>query len=161
MQQLGSTFAFDITESNGIETVVFEGVVDEFAQLVLVQPKAQEVVLDLAGVERFNSVGVREFTTFIKRLKGRTLRAVRCSQAVVSQANLVAGFLGDAEIESFYVPLFCAACDHEDEDLVVRKDYSDAGLKPSNCANCSAPMTFDGQTGDMSFYLSFMDPSSY
>ena len=160
MQQIGDNFSFKIVSGDGEEKVILDGVIDEYVQLNLVKPSSSDISLDLGGIRRLNSVGVREFCNFMERLKDRRVRVTRCSQAIVSQANLVSGFLGNAVIESFFVPLFCDACDDESELLVLTHEYKKSGLPAQSCASCGAgpdSMGFDGEAQDEKFYLSFLD----
>jgi len=78
------------------------------------------VVLDLGGIRRINSAGVREWVNFIRDTHPRTdhLALSNCSPAIVMQMNMISNFRGNAEVTSFYAPLVCPACDREQDELI-------------------------------------------
>ena len=132
------------------------GVIDEYVQLSQVRPRATNLTIDLVGITRLNSVGVREFSNFMQRLSDCKVRVVNCSPAIVSQASLVAGFFGEAVVESFLVPLYCENCDSELNHLVQADTYRDSGLPDQECDGCREPIAFDAENHIEEFYFSFL-----
>jgi hypothetical protein len=129
-----------------------EGVLDEGSPQVLNELAAHAalqrgVVLDLGGIKRINSLGVRAWIEFMKKLVGRAVRFRRCSAAFVEQLNMISDFRGDATIESLLAPYVCQRSGNVFyEELVVGKDvkkgdYKDAESRP--CRECPEPMSFD------------------
>jgi hypothetical protein len=68
------------------------------------------VVLDLIGVERVTSYGVREWLAFLEELAPRVqqLFLVRCSEAIVAQLGMIRGFAGKGTILSCMAPFTCS-----------------------------------------------------
>ena len=100
------------------------------------------VVLDLDGVKRITSFGVREWITTISRVAPGHLFFVNCRPSVVSQFNMVARFGGPGELVSLYLPYVCASCDHEFETLLdLRTDHAlvrGADVPSTKCPQCGA-----------------------
>jgi anti-anti-sigma regulatory factor len=77
------------------------------------------IAIDLGGVRRFSSAGVREWIHFVRSLPpGTDLSLVGCSTASVTQLNLIDNFRGPARVESFWAPYSCTACGAECEVLL-------------------------------------------
>jgi len=102
---------------------------------------AGEVQLDLAGLVRINSIGLREWMDFVRTIGGRDVRLVRCAPAFVEQMNAIANFTGDLRIESV---LAAFECEHDSEvvRLEVRTEDARAGRLPAPppCPRCSRTM---------------------
>jgi anti-anti-sigma regulatory factor len=130
--------------------VTLEGDLDENADLLVLQPVlVGRVVLDLGGVRRINSAGVREWVNFIRDVEPRTehLALANCSPAIVMQMNMIANFRGSAEVLSFYAPLVCPVCDREQDELIEVTPEIVAGLPDHipdfNCAECATVLELD------------------
>jgi anti-anti-sigma regulatory factor len=124
----------------------------------LVREDCETMILDLAGVARINSCGVREWITFVNSLAsaGKKIVMERCSVPVVHQLNMVSNFRGGAEIHSAFAPYFCASCQAEHTRLI---DLHDPAARRSledevKCPICAAPMEFDDLPDS---YLAFYD----
>ena len=131
-------------------TVALAGDLDENAGLYDLQPTLTgRVVLDLGGVRRINSAGVREWVNFIRDVEQTTthLALARCSPAIVMQMNMIANFRGSAEVLSFYAPLVCPACEREEDGLVEATPEVLVGLPhrlPTfACPECRTPLELD------------------
>lgn len=73
-------------------------------------PKSTVVRFDLGNVRTINSGGVREWISWIAKLKISPIY-VNCPQSVVMQFNMVKEFLGDnSKVESFQLPVYCENC---------------------------------------------------
>jgi len=93
-------------------TVVrIEGAIDERFNLDGFTGRRDVVVLDIDGVTRINSVGIKRWKTALTNLDAQYLCFVRCRPAVVSQFNIVSGFGCGGELISFYLPYLCPHCD--------------------------------------------------
>src|SRR5690348_6840191 len=87
-----------------------------FGELVQLRGR---VLLDLAGVRRINSFGVRELLNFLEALAPRcTLEGERCSSAVVMQLNMLPELSKKLQVRSVLVPMECTRCTHEQEVAV-------------------------------------------
>jgi len=108
-----------------------------------------DVDLELDGVTRINSCGVREWVNFVRTLDDvKSLRFARCSPTVVLQLNTIYNFRGQARVSSFLAPYVCEAC-HVDEYklLDVAEHFGErgpnAGVPAFRCPRCGGAMMFD------------------
>ena len=129
--QVRFRFSGEITENSNFAPLLRDG--------------ADEIVLDLAGIERINSCGVREWLNFVGLLAkgGHTLVMERCSVPIVHQLNMVSNFRGGAEVRSVYAPYLCGKCDQEGSKLIELDKGGTVALKPELCPSCGANMEFD------------------
>ena len=100
------------------------------------------VVLDLAGVRRINSFGVRELLNFFEALRRSCqLEAERCSTAIVTQLNMLPEFTRHLKVRSILAPMECPRCLHEQE---ISVEMSTPGRRPTLpstiCDRCHTPM---------------------
>lgn len=132
------------TRADGDKTLVtIAGVVDENADMRALATLTGRVELDLSGVRRFNSVGVRTWVDALRALSARAqVLYVACSSSVVNQVNMISGFLGGGRIVSFYGAMRCESCDSEVDHLFDRVECED-GLPPVSCAKCGRELELD------------------
>jgi eukaryotic-like serine/threonine-protein kinase len=103
--------------------------------------------LDLGGVVRINSIGVRDWVKFALALQssGRTLVLQKCSVPIVQQLNAIAGFKGNGIVASVFAPYYCRHCDTQSRRLI---ELSNTQALPDleaamNCPDCGKLMEFD------------------
>lgn len=73
---------------------------------VVVNP-AFDLHIDLKDLTAINSLGIRNFISWIHKVECQRLRVFFCPRVFVVQLNMVDGFLPKkAEIESFFVPYY-------------------------------------------------------
>lgn len=121
------------------------GVIDEhFDRQQIVEGRQGVVVLDLDGVRRITSFGIREWVTAMREAQAAVF-FVRCRPAIVSQFNMVANFAGRGQLVSLYAPYRCPSCERELEVLIDRRRQSGAALSASevHCPDCRAEMELD------------------
>lgn len=108
-----------LRRGSGRLVVEFHGDFDETADLsTLASALYGPVAIDLGGVKRINSAGVREWIQFVRNLPDVTeLVLIGCSKVSVAQLNLIDNFRGPAHVESFWAPYSCA-CGNEREILL-------------------------------------------
>jgi hypothetical protein len=99
------------------------------------------VVLDLLGVDRVTSYGVREWLAFLEEAGTRVsqLFLARCSEAIVAQLGMIRGFAGRAQILSVMAPYTCTCGAQVNGLLDLRTHGRDIALGevPSpQCPNC-------------------------
>lgn len=130
------------------------GILDEDNALGALVEKvgSGRALINLAGVERINSTGTRDWVNWLARLeaKGAQLELVACSPAVVAQLNLVKNFAGKGTVKSFQVPYYCSTCDVKKSLLVNVADMGGAPPykpPPCYCDKCESPMAFDDMPG--------------
>jgi hypothetical protein len=124
------------------------GEIDENADLdELSRRLSGNVELDLYGVSRINSCGVREWVNFVRGLDHvDDLAFSRCSPSVVLQLNTIYNFRGGARVISFVAPYLCESCHHDEQQLLVIAEHfprptSDAPVL--SCPRCKGDMVFD------------------
>lgn len=107
------------------------------------------LVLDLGGVKKISSFGIREWVDFVATA-GKTVRSmilIECSPKVVDQLNMVANFAGAGRVFSFYAPFRCDYCDAEHRVLLqVDRDHEtikSMKLAERPCPTCHEAMYFD------------------
>src|SRR5579859_535081 len=94
------------------------GVVDErYEAKALLDAMAPVSVLDLEGVTRITSFGVRQWSEAMKTLPShlKHLYLVRCPPSFVDQLNMVLNFGGRSEVLSTNCIYFCEECQEERE----------------------------------------------
>lgn len=145
----------------GIACLKFSGTIDEAfeGKKIARSIQADTLVLDLGGVKKISSFGIREWvdfaTTAVKQVKQMVL--IECAPKVVDQLNMVANFAGGGRVYSFYAPFRCDYCDSEQRTLLeVGKDFEaikSMKLGDRPCPSCKESMYFDE---DGSTYFSYM-----
>lgn len=138
---------------SGARVVKLEGVLDEDNELdnLIEKIGAGMALINLAGVERINSIGARDWVNWLTSIEAKGIRPVLicCSPAVVEQLNRIKNFAGSATVKSFHVPYHCAVC-NLDKLLLVH--VSEMGALPHrapkcSCDSCGGPMTFTDESG--------------
>ncbi len=130
--------------------VALRGEINENADLTeLSRLLTGDVELDMEGVTRVNSCGVREWVNFVRGLDQQLdgLRFSRCSPNVVLQLNTIYNFRGRARVVSFLAPYVCEVC-HVDEYrlLDVAEHFPDRAhpvLPSFRCQRCGGILVFD------------------
>jgi anti-anti-sigma regulatory factor len=144
-----------------ISCLKFSGTIDEAfeGKKIARTIQGETLVLDLGGVKKISSFGIREWvdfaTTAVKQVKQMVL--IECAPKVVDQLNMVANFAGGGRVFSFYAPFRCDYCDSEQRTLLeVAKDYEaikSMKLGDRPCPSCKESMYFDE---DGSTYFSYI-----
>jgi anti-anti-sigma regulatory factor len=145
----------------GVTCLKFTGTIDEGfdGKKIARTVSGETLVLDLGGVKKISSFGIREWVDFIgvatKQVKQTVL--IECAPKVVDQLNMVANFAGSGRVYSFYAPFRCDYCDSEHRVLLdVAKDYEACKamkLAERPCPSCKEAMYFDE---DGSTYFSYI-----
>ena len=115
---------------------------------ILPLPGVTSLSVDLTGVHSINSIGVKHWILWTLRIpKTCMVKLINCPYMIVSQANIVVGFLSPGmSVESFRAPYACEACGVEIIRTLTRgHDYEYAApAKPhminlppqSECPKC-------------------------
>jgi predicted RNA-binding Zn-ribbon protein involved in translation (DUF1610 family) len=126
------------------------GRIDERARLAdLVATVAPgPLVIDLAEVTYINSLGVRDWVSFLRRLAGNGVEVTfdRCADVMVLQMNMITDARGKATVRSFFAPFACDGCGWEGASLVVTDEVAPdvvAGRTPEAvCPDCGQKARF-------------------
>ncbi|MDB4953066.1 MAG: hypothetical protein JWO36_635 [Myxococcales bacterium] len=145
----------------GITCLKFSGTIDEsFDGKKLGRAmEGETLVLDLGGVKKISSFGIREWVDFVSAAGAKTKRLVliECAPKVVDQLNMVANFAGGGRVFSFYAPFRCDYCDSEHRVLLeLARDFEalkTMKLAERPCPSCKESMYFDE---DGSTYFSYV-----
>lgn len=138
---------------DGISLLSIKGEVIETAQFpddiagIGLQPTIR---VDLSGVDRFNSIGVKKWIFFMQAIRQNQPQAKvtlsACSVVVVEQINLYgAAFTAGGEVVSLFVPFRCEACAHQSPVRMLAEDVKRSGYKVANqaCERCGGVAVFD------------------
>src|SRR5258706_6334244 len=106
----------------------FVGTIDESfdGKKIAKTIEAEWLVVDLGGVKKISSFGIREWVDFMTTAskQSKQLTLIECAPKVVDQLNMVANFAGGGRVFSFYAPFRCDYCDSEQRTLLeVSKDF--------------------------------------
>jgi hypothetical protein len=135
---------FKVENADG--QVRLSGVIDEHADLSflssLVGPK---VVMNLRGVRRINSYGVRHWMEHIRKVPPSVqMEVIEIPPPIVDQVNMVHGFMGRGKVVSFYVPYTCGNCEEYREQLVTSSEVrAKKALPEVKCPACDSVMEVD------------------
>lgn len=150
---MAKKFSIGANTSEDVTFLKVTGVIDEDNSLAgsLKKIEGRTVVIDLSGVERINSCGVRDWVNWLNDLdaRGKKVVLVRCSPCIVNQINLVNNFVGQGMVKSFFAPYFCPSCDLEQLKLLQIEDF--AGMdrprapqaRGDACQQAQCQMEFD------------------
>ncbi len=117
------------------------------------------LVLDLGGVKKISSFGIREWVDFVSTASKlvRSMILIECTPKVVDQLNMVANFAGGGRVFSFYAPFRCDYCDSEHRVLLqIDRDFEtikSMKLAERPCPTCKEGMYFDE---DGATYFSYL-----
>ncbi len=113
------------------------------------------VVLDLAGVERVTSYGVREWLAMLSLCKGTELWLARCSEPIVAQLSTIKGFSGHGRVASLLLSFRCDACGTSFARLfdleLDAAELSSGAPAPRACEQCGGPAKPDDDEASLRF----------
>jgi len=142
---------------SGARVIKLAGVLDEDNRLRELGEKLSggTVLINLAGVERINSIGGRDWVKWLAALEAQGIRPilVSCSPAIVLQLNRVKNFAGNAMVKSFQAPYHCESCDADKLLLVHVSELRDRARPSCSCDVCGARMKL---TEDPVTYFAFV-----
>ncbi len=110
---------WDIAPGPERTRVIFKGDITEATSFDDLLPiMVGRIEFDLSQVRYINSLGVREWTDFLKRAGIQGYEFQACSIPFVLQASLSPSMLGKGTVTSFFAPYYCTTCDYTDERLL-------------------------------------------
>ena len=140
-----------------LTVVRFEGRIDErFSGKDLGSALSGSLVLDLAGVERITSYGVRAWLEMLEAIPiDAEVHLYRCSEAVVAQLGSSSAFAGRARVVSFLVPVVCDDCGATSQlavDVERSRDVLLDGRAPERpCERCGGRPRLDDDPSILGF----------
>ncbi len=130
--------------------IALMGVINEDSDLELQKLQAiiQElgsslVAFNFAEVRGINSLGVRAWIQFLRRLEVSKTRVhfEACPPEVVMQINMVPNFLSTAKVVSFYANYVCESCNTNSAQLISCGDAGSSAIpQPPACPQCGTTM---------------------
>jgi hypothetical protein len=142
-----ASFQIEVRDAGDKTVLIVNGIIDENADLSpLLSLPAKPAELNLKGVRRINSFGVRAWIDMVRRVPITTpLTFVQCPPPVIDQCNMVAGFLGHGVLKSFFAPMTCEECDEQVDQLFETERCRANGgkLPPTPCPRCGRNMEVD------------------
>ena len=151
----GETFSWRLQppqggeEAGGLLSVEIKGEINENADFSELRRQLYgDVVLQLDGISRINSCGVREWVNFVRGLDAvGSLYFARCSPTVVLQLNTIYNFRGRARVVSFLAPYVCEVCHVDEYKLLDVNEHFHDRQHPSvpafRCERCGGVLMFD------------------
>ena len=139
--------------------VFLEGSITEHDDIVPLSEKLPaEAVLDVSGITRINSSGVRQWIHFVKSVPETVQISLEgCPLVVINQINMIANFLGASRIKvkSLVVPFACVTCGNSAEELREAERLAKEGIVGSpSCPECGSEMEPDVLQSE---YLAFLN----
>jgi serine/threonine protein kinase len=106
-----------------------------------------DVVVDLSGVQRVTSFGVREWLAMVGAARTSSLTLVRCPEPIVNQLSMIRGFAGSGRVWSFDAPYVCTRC-RTTFSRLIEAEADAAAVRaqeppPATCPSCGGDGTFD------------------
>jgi hypothetical protein len=121
-----SKFSYKKIEELSYVTFYFEGSIDESFSTFNVKPHQNKgVKIDFAKVTSINSIGIRNWISWVSSSPGISFTFLNCPVCVVEQINNVKGFIPEnSVIESFFVPYYSEHTGEEKHELYkINKDF--------------------------------------
>ena len=140
----------------GVREVRVSGAIDGRAQLGALLESAQVLRIDLAGVTRIDSLGVREWIRVTAAIPEATeVVWVATGVPMATQLTMISHFADRARIESIHVPCRCTRCGLEHRTTCTDLGQAEHDVKLSACNICGAPLDLDDD--DRAFVTSVME----
>lgn len=160
-QDNGEKLTLEKFADGGIACLRFLGTIDESfeGKKIAATIKCETLLLDLGGVRKISSFGIREWVDFITAASKQATNVVlvECGPKIIDQLNMVANFAGSGRVYSFYAPYRCDYCDAEHRVLFTfDRDYEAIkAMKLGNrpCPTCKDAMYFDEDPTSFFSYL--------
>lgn len=139
--------------------VFLTGSIDEHSSLEkvfaqLAKTRDDPLVVNLQGVLRINSIGVRRWIPLMAALaKSRRVTVSALSYPLVMQANMLVNLMAGAKVVSCMAPYFCGMCQANRMVLVAAHEVRRNEPAPSRgCPECGQPMEFDELDNYFAFF---------
>lgn len=133
---------------------------DSNVDVIKEEPK-KNVVIDLEGVDRINSYGIRQWINALKELSQNvsTIVFVRCPPPMVEQFNMISNFGGGGMVYSFYLPFYCEACDRDVLKLYElpegKTPHERKPLAEEKCSSCGNSLVLNDIEEEYFYFLQY------
>jgi serine/threonine protein kinase len=140
----------DVSTVGDAALVSVAGLVDEhFAGFGNLGEAAKTVVINVSGMTRMTSFGVRQWLKGMDALPKtiQDLYLLGCPTFFVDQLNMVLNFGGAAQILTVVAPYTCPSCGVESGEIIdvlaERAALARGGVSEKECARCGGKLEFD------------------
>ncbi|MEJ7604407.1 MAG: hypothetical protein WKG01_41505 [Kofleriaceae bacterium] len=144
---LGGNLVAQIEQRDGLTWIGLAGYVTEAADWKPLARLPGPLRMDLGGIERINSLGVRGWVHFIADCEATGLQIIvdRCSPVMTSQMSMIRNFMGTrTQVASLLVPYFCQSCNTDDLQLVELRPGAPVAVEGmSVCPKCRGQTVLD------------------
>ncbi len=147
-----------------ITALQFNGTIDEsFNSKQIAEGIKDTLIVDLSGVRRISSFGIREWLEFLKVANERceAIYFIKCPPRLIDQFNMVANFGGKGRILSFFAPYHCDYCERDDSILLEVADHfdtiKDKKIPDQPCEKCGNAEYLDEDPDSFLSYLASQD----
>jgi anti-anti-sigma regulatory factor len=153
-----NSLSIEVFEQGPVLMVRLAGIINEDNHLQdhLNEVMNRKVVVNLSGVKRINSCGVRDWVRWIIQVESRenALYLTQVSPPLIGQINLVKNFCSNATVLSFQAPYRCPSCETESVQTLTTHSIEDGKPPPAAvCEACGEPLEFDALPGS---YFAFV-----
>ena len=154
----GRPFSWRTVSEGGRTVVELFGVLRADSDVGALANLNGDVWLKLREFRRISSDSVQKWIELVRAMPAGKLHLIECPIPFIHQANLITNLLERQEVESFFAPYSCAACNLDEEKLIdVRRDL-DGGRRRTppaqKCSSCGGALAFDELTEQ---YFAFLD----
>ena len=152
-----------IGQGDGWTALRLDGVIDEHNGLdqltAPLGPPRPTLLIDLGGVRRINSVGVRDWVVWLRGLRQRypTIVLFDCPPAIMNEVNLVRNFAEGAIITTFQAPYYCDRCGQESIQHLDALDMVRSGVRKAPPFPCGKPACANALDDADETYFAFFD----
>ena len=136
------------------------GPIDDQAAKILAETLphvGRTVTLNLAGIEYFNSLGIRAWVNFLKVLvEGRQVYYEECPMDVIQQINMMPAMSRGVEVLSFQGDFACPDCGHEQRLLFSCKEGRSVlydRLEQQPCERCGGQLQLEDDPKNFLLFL--------
>jgi hypothetical protein len=144
---LGGGLIYRVERRDGTTWIALTGNISELANFDPLKAMPGPLVLDLSGLTRINSLGMRNWVYFVRDYEalGQALTFERVPPVVVNQMSMISNFMGaHSLVRSLVLPYLCPSCSKEDLQVLELTNGKAAQVNESApCPKCRAAMEFD------------------
>jgi len=118
------------------------GELNEYSDFEGMKNATPPLILNMKGVERLNSIGIRNLLKFLNNWGSQPFVYQECRAEFIDQINMIPALLGVknvGKVETLFAPFECDNCSFEEEVLGKAEDFEgDEPVRP--CPKCGSEM---------------------
>jgi serine/threonine protein kinase len=153
-RRIGDRLRMREIKHQGSIRIELKGEINETSILRSLFNHTGPIHLDLQGVSRINSVGLRAWIdAFRERPPGVEIIFERCSPVLVNQIDILPLLTDDVRITSVMAPYCCTSCKRESLELVFIEEMDGCHPPSRQCVKCAGHLQFDGMPEE---YFAFL-----